>query len=394
VLSRRREGDDKEGFTIARHGGAPAEGGRGLSKVAIFFVGSMTAVVRKLGAVLVLLGLVSLLAACGSFAPSKSNRHLVPLSSSLKSKLASMGSSPGAAMMIRIFKESSELEVWKQTASGGYRLFDTYEICAYSGGLGPKIKEGDRQSPEGFYTITPALMNPNSSYYLAFNTGFPNKFDRAYGRTGSELMVHGDCTSRGCYAMTDEQIAEIYALARESFEGGNKSFQLQIFPFRMTPGNIAKHATDANMAFWDDIKEGYDIFELTKQPPVWDVCNREYVFNATSASPLVATASCPALSRDQTLTARLAEKKAADDKQIATLVASLESKAEADARAAVRAEEEAKRLAENEAILAERGAAIGDFFGGLTSAIGLGDGPKVMNPNLVPPVPAPPIRRS
>ena len=79
-------------------------------------------------------------------------------------------------------------------------------------------------------------MNPNSNYYLAFNTGFPNKFDRAWGRTGSDLMVHGDCSSRGCYAMTDEQIAEIYALARESFKGGNTSFQLQIFPFRMTPG--------------------------------------------------------------------------------------------------------------------------------------------------------------
>ena len=148
--------------------------------------------------------------------------------------------------------------------AGGYKLFKTYEICAWSGELGPKVKEGDRQSPEGFYTITPGLMNPNSNYYLAFNTGFPNKFDRAYGRTGSDLMVHGDCSSRGCYSMTDESIAEIYALARETFKGGNASFQLQIFPFRMTPRNLAMHADDPNMSFWKNIKEGYDRFELAR----------------------------------------------------------------------------------------------------------------------------------
>ena len=99
---------------------------------------------------------------------------------------------------------------------GQYALLKTYPICRWSGDLGPKKKEGDRQAPEGFYTITPGQMNPNSNYYLAFNTGYPNAYDRAWGRTGSELMVHGDCSSRGCYAMTDEQIQEIYALARDS----------------------------------------------------------------------------------------------------------------------------------------------------------------------------------
>ena len=112
----------------------------------------------------------------------------------------------------RIFKEESEMEIWKQNRDGEFALLKTYPICRWSGDLGPKKKEGDRQAPEGFYTITPGQMNPNSNYYLAFNTGFPNAYDRAMGYTGSELMVHGDCSSRGCYAMTDEQIQEIYAL--------------------------------------------------------------------------------------------------------------------------------------------------------------------------------------
>src|ERR671929_153697 len=151
-------------------------------------------------------------------------------------------------ILVRTFKEESELEVWKQDTTGHFALLKTYPICRWSGELGPKIKEGDRQAPEGFYTITPAQLNPNSHYYLSFDIGYPNAFDRAHGRTGSNLMVHGDCSSRGCYAMTDEQIAEIYALARESFFGGQKSFQIQAYPFRMTPVNMAKHRNSVQMA--------------------------------------------------------------------------------------------------------------------------------------------------
>ena len=153
-------------------------------------------------------------------------------------------------ILARFFKEEAEMEIWKKTRDGEFALLKTYPICRWSGDLGPKIKEGDRQAPEGFYTITPGQMNPNSNYYLAFNTGYPNAFDRAWGHTGSELMVHGDCSSRGCYAMTDEQIQEIYALARESFFGGQKEFQFEAFPFRMTALNMAKHRNNPNFAFW------------------------------------------------------------------------------------------------------------------------------------------------
>ena len=143
------------------------------------------------------------LAGCGGIMPKSSSlRASQSLKSSTLTQLKNMGSSPGQAMMIRIFKQTNEFEVWKRTTAGTFKLFKTYDICAYSGTLGPKIKEGDRQAPEGFYNITPGLLNPNSNYYLSFNTGFPNKFDRVHGRTGSALMVHGGCSSVGCYAIT------------------------------------------------------------------------------------------------------------------------------------------------------------------------------------------------
>src|SRR5271169_6798606 len=194
-------------------------------------------------------------------------------------------------ILVRLFKEEAELEVWKQDRSGRFALLKTYPICRWSGDLGPKVREGDRQAPEGFYSITPAQMNANSAYYLSFNTGFPNAFDRALGRTGSELMVHGDCSSRGCYAMTDEQIAEIYSLGRESCFGGQKAFQFQAYPFHMTAVNMARHRNNPNMAFWRMIKEGNDHFEVTKHEPKVDVCDRHYVFDAApppkSSRPLV-----------------------------------------------------------------------------------------------------------
>ena len=168
-------------------------------------------------------------------------------------------------ILVRLFKEEAELEVWKQDRSGRFALLKTYPICRWSGDLGPKVREGDRQAPEGFYSITPAQMNAKSAYYLSFNTGFPNAFDRSLGRSGSELMVHGDCSSRGCYAMTDEQIAEIYALGRELFFGGQRAFQFQAYPFHMTAVNMAKHRNNPNMPFWRMIKEGNDHFEVTSR---------------------------------------------------------------------------------------------------------------------------------
>lgn len=246
-------------------------------------------------------------------------KHLREISASIRQKLPGLDMSMTSPIMLRIFKEESTLEVWKQTRSGRYALLETFEICKWSGELGPKIKEGDRQAPEGFYEITPALMNPNSSYHLAFNLGYPNKFDRSHNRTGTHLMVHGACSSRGCYAMTDQQVQDIYALARESFKGGQRSFQVQAFPFRMTAENLAKHRKSEHYEFWRMLKSGYDHFEVTKQPPKIDVCEKRYVFDAVplvEGVPFRATAKCPEYDVPDAIEVAVAKKQRTDDQKI------------------------------------------------------------------------------
>ena len=230
-------------------------------------------------------------------------------------------------ILVRLFKQEAELEVWKQDRSGRFALLKTYPICRWSGDLGPKVREGDRQAPEGFYNISPAQMNPQSAYYLSFNTGYPNAYDRSLGHTGSELMVHGDCSSRGCYAMTDEQIAEIYSLGRESFFGGQRAFQFQAYPFRMTPVNMAKHRNNPNMPFWKMIKEGYDQFEVTRQEPKVDFCEKKYVFDAVKApdakrDPVFeASAKCPAYVIPDEVAQAVREKQEQEQAETAKLIA-------------------------------------------------------------------------
>jgi murein L,D-transpeptidase YafK len=229
-------------------------------------------------------------------------------------------------MLVRLFKQEAELEVWKQTRSGQYALLKTYPICRWSGDLGPKVREGDRQAPEGFYSITPGQMNPQSSYYLSFNIGYPNAFDKSLGRTGSQLMVHGDCSSRGCYAMTDEQIAEIYSLGRESFFGGQRAFQVQAFPFKMTPLNMARHRNNPNMPFWKMIKQGYDHFEVTKQEPKVEFCENRYVFdpaqpNASRPMPFSAASKCPVYEVPGEIANAVRDKQRQDEIKTAELIA-------------------------------------------------------------------------
>jgi hypothetical protein len=138
-------------------------------------------------------------------------------------------------------------------------------------------------------------------------------------------MIHGDCSSRGCYAMTDEQIGEIYSLARESFLGGQKQFQIQAYPFRMTPANLARHRTNPNMPFWKMLKEGSDHFEVTHMEPKVDVCDRHYVFDAqapaSSTKPLTFSPSgrCPAYEVADEIAGPAQEKLRNDEYQIAQL---------------------------------------------------------------------------
>jgi murein L,D-transpeptidase YafK len=221
-------------------------------------------------------GAALFVAAC---APTEIAPHLRPLSKETMMLLGKRSMRPDQPIFIRIFKEESELEVWKQRGDGRFYHVKTYPICNWSGELGPKIKQGDRQAPEGFYKVTRYQMNPNSRYHLAFNLGYPNVYDKAHGRTGEFLMVHGKCKSAGCYAMTDELIEEIYALSREAFIGGQDTIEVHAFPFRMTDETLARHQRSEHYAFWTTLKEGYDYFELARQPPAVAVCEKRYIVN-------------------------------------------------------------------------------------------------------------------
>ena len=250
-----------------------------------------------------------------------SERALRPLSSELAAEMEKKSMPKESPILVRIFKEESELEVWKQDSNGQFALLKTYPICRWSGELGPKVKEGDRQAPEGFYAITPGQMNPNSNYYLAFNLGFPNAFDRANDRSGAFLMVHGDCSSSGCYAMTDEQIQEIYTLGRDAFLGGQKSFQVQAYPFRMTAANLARHRNNPAMAFWRNIKEGNDHFMVSRAEPKVDVCEKHYVFDAEApAGSFHGKEKCPAYTVKPALAAAVKQKEQRDDADFEALV--------------------------------------------------------------------------
>ncbi len=231
------------------------------------------------------------------------------LPDSILAEMKAKGMLRNSSVMARIFKEEGKLEIWKAKTNGRYDMVASYDICKWSGKLGPKFTEGDRQAPEGFYTVRPSQMNPNSNYHLAFNIGYPNAFDRANGRTGSNLMVHGACSSSGCYSMTDAQIEQIYAFGRDAFQGGQTEFQIQAFPFRMTAANMARYRNDPNYEFWKMLKVGYDQFEITRVPPKVDVCEKRYVFNQVAADGQTfnPTGPCPATTQPDSLKTAFAD---------------------------------------------------------------------------------------
>ena len=193
----------------------------------------------------------------------------------IKQDLQDKGMELGSPIFIRIFKIPGTLEVWL-TKDGRYQLFKDYPICSYSGYPGPKLMEGDWQSPEGFYSVSAQQMNPSSSYHLAFNVGYPNEFDRARKRTGSSIMVHGECSSRGCFAMGNNQMEEIYLLAHAALAGGQKEFALHIFPFRLTARNLFKFRSSPWIGFWKKLRPGYDYFEKFHTAPTITVVDGNY----------------------------------------------------------------------------------------------------------------------
>jgi len=196
----------------------------------------------------------------------------------LRTEMVMRGMSMDNPMYIRAFKSEMKLELWvKSSYRNEFELFKSYDVCSKSGTLGPKLKEGDRQTPEGFYDVTKGRLNPNSRFFLSFNIGYPNQYDRAHKRTGSLLMIHGSCVSQGCLAMTDKNIAEIYLIIEQNFKYGHKSIPVHIFPFRMTDENMTARHYSRWYPFWEDLKDGHDYFEQKRTPPHILVRNKRYI---------------------------------------------------------------------------------------------------------------------
>jgi murein L,D-transpeptidase YafK len=241
------------------------------------------------------------------------------ISPAVVSAMQAKGMTQEGSVLIRIFKMESELEVWKSDASGRYALLKTYPICRWSGKLGPKTKSGDRQAPEGFYRVSRGMLNPRSEFFLSFNLGYPNRLESALGYSGEALMVHGACSSSGCFALTDQGVGEIYALLEKALAAGQKTVQVQSYPFRMSPRNLAEHRNDPNMGFWRDLKTGYDIFEVERREPKVSMCGGRYVFDANfpGGEPSNPLKACPA--RSDSPDSLVIARQAADDRSLATL---------------------------------------------------------------------------
>ncbi len=283
----------------------------------------MSSIIRRGTAVSLTIAACAWLAGCDdSYLDQSSGRSQQPISGATLAKMEALDTTPSSPTLIRTYKKEAELEIWKMKSNGEYALLKAYPMCRWSGQLGPKKREGDMQVPEGFYSIAPGQMNPTSHYYLAFNVGYPNAYDRAYGRTGGNVMVHGVCSSAGCFSMTDEQVADIYAIARDSFSGGQREIQLQSYPFHMTAENMAKFRLDPNIDFWKNLKDGSDHFDVTKTEPSVLVCGKHYVFDATTKDEVSGSEPCPALKRDESVEAQVAEKEQKDDAKVAELAAS------------------------------------------------------------------------
>jgi murein L,D-transpeptidase YafK len=207
----------------------------------------------------------------------KADRLMTQAEPRVKKELARKGMRLGQPVFMRIFKLSKQLELWLYSR-GEFRLFKTYPVCNYSGYVGPKLAEGDWQSPEGFYTVSAEQMNPKSRFHLSFNIGYPNRYDAERSCTGSAIMVHGNCVSQGCFAMGNEQIEEIYLLAYQAFLQGQEQFSIHIFPFPMTRENLVKFRYSPWYDFWSNLTAGYNAFEQTRQVPTISTVRGRYVF--------------------------------------------------------------------------------------------------------------------
>ncbi len=218
---------------------------------------------------------------------ARSNQAYARVKPELQASLAKFGLEFGAPVFLRVFKSPGILELWMESKAGTYIKFKEYEICRYSGVLGPKQKQGDKQSPEGFYKVTVDNLNPWSRYHLSFNLGYPNTYDKLKGRTGSALMVHGECISEGCFAMTNSYMDEIYVLASAALKNGQSELNVHSFPFKLDGNILSAYKDNPWQDFWGNLKEGYDYFNQYKRPPRVAVTAGNYTFSHSKKQPTI-----------------------------------------------------------------------------------------------------------
>ena len=235
--------------------------------------------IAVLGAAMSFLCLPAVLAAAGVDDVRTSPRSRAAVDArtpELTHALAEKGLELGDPVYLRLTKEPAVLTAYVANEHGVYEPFRSWPVCAYSGTLGPKQAEGDKQAPEGFYSVGPSQMNPASAFHLSFDIGYPNALDRANGRTGSYLMVHGNCVSVGCYAMTDAAIEEIWTLMQAALDHGQAAVPVHIYPFPMTAANLQRHVGNPNLPFWRSLAPAWAEFEKTGEVPAVRVTGGEY----------------------------------------------------------------------------------------------------------------------
>jgi murein L,D-transpeptidase YafK len=216
--------------------------------------------------------------------PARAKAAATRVTPELQTALKTAGLHLGDPVFLRAFKEEKQLELWiRHRDHGKYQLFRIWPIAALSGTLGPKLAEGDGQVPEGFYHVPPSAMKPDSNFHLAFNIGYPNAYDRHHQRTGSFIMVHGSNVSIGCLAMTNPRIEEIYTLCAAAHKNGQPYFRIHLFPFRPTDSRLARESQNPWLPFWQNLKQGYDLFENTRIPPDANVKDGLYTFSTPPA---------------------------------------------------------------------------------------------------------------
>ena len=191
---------------------------------------------------------------------------------------------PPKEIFLRAFKREQIIELWVNDA-GKYHLLKEYAVCAASGDLGPKRRQGDNQVPEGFYYVE--RFNPMSNFYLSLGLNYPNEADKilgARGNLGGDIFIHGDCVSIGCMAIQDEQIKELYLIAIEAKSAGQAHVPVHVFPARMHAKGMKRLQREAAgnaqlLAFWQNLKEGFDIFENNHRLPIVTVDKQgRYIF--------------------------------------------------------------------------------------------------------------------